>query len=84
MRIAPTIAAQLPHREILEDALLGFVQTIVSVIECGFDLLKCYLVGARALPPRKREHPLEIVAQHLMLARCGRQRSEPFDFTFRF
>src|SRR4051812_35403245 len=72
--------AQLSHGEILDDALLGFLQTVVPAVERVFDLLEIdnFFLG-RALVPRKREHPVEICANDLVLARRGREIPHPLD-----
>ena len=36
-------------------------------------------IGAGATLPREREHPLEVIAQHLMLARRRRERAQAIE-----
>jgi hypothetical protein len=69
MRVA---AAQLAHREVLDDALLRLIQPVVVLVERLLDLLQVDLLD-RVLVPRQREDPVEVRADHLVLARCRRE-----------
>ena len=56
----------------------------MAIAECVFDLGQhdLLIVGA-ALMPREREHPVEIRAQHLILAGRGREHTQAFGFAAR-
>jgi hypothetical protein len=46
-------AAELSHREILDNPLLRFVETVVSAVECFLDGLELDLLAPRAAVPGK-------------------------------
>ena len=74
MRIA---AAQFAHGEVFDDALLRLVQTVVTGIKRLLNLCQIDLSIARALVPWQREHPIEIGAHDLILARRRREHAHP-------
>ena len=75
--------AQLAHREILDDPLLGLAEAIVPVVERLFNLLQRDLIVAAAEIPRQRENPVEIRADHLVFARGGAELPQPLRFSAR-
>ena len=77
-------AAQLAHGEILDDALLRFVESVVPVVERRFDFLEIDLFFARLLVPRQRQHPVEIRAHDLVLARRRREHAHALGLAPRF
>ena len=67
MRIS---AAKLSHRQIFRDAFLRLFQSVVPAVERVFDFLQVdHFFGDRSLVPGKSEHPVEIGANDLILAR---------------
>ena len=81
MRIA---APKLANGEKLDDALLRLLQSPVAVVECLLDLAQRDLLIAGALVPGKRENPVEVRANDLILARGGGQHPHPFGLARRF
>ena len=77
-------AAQLAHCEIFDDAFLGVAQTVMSRVQRLFHGLELDLICAGARVPRQRQNPVEIRANHLVLARRRRQHAQPFGLAFRF
>ena len=84
MRVAAALLEQLSHREVLEDALLRFLEPVVPRVERGLHLLERDVLVARARVPRQREHPLDVVPQHLVFARRRRERAQPLRLAPRF
>src|SRR5688572_29812328 len=79
MWVAATVSAQLPHRQVLEDPVLHLTKPVVSSLERALDALERHPLGAGPGVPWEREHPLDPVAQHLVLARRAREHLEPID-----
>jgi hypothetical protein len=77
-------AAQLAHGEILDDPLLGFVQTVVPVVERALNFLEVDLFFPGFSIPWKREDPVEIRPDHLVFTRRRRQHSHAFRLAPRF
>ena len=76
-------APQLAHGEILEDALLRLAQPVVPDVERLLHLPELDLIGARFLVPRQRDDPVEICADHLILARRWREHAHALRFATR-
>ena len=77
--------AKLAHREVFDDAFLCFVESVVFVTEGGFDARQRDLLIVRCpLVPGQGEDPVEIGAQHLILAGCRRQHAKAFRLATRF
>ena len=75
-------AAQLTHGEIFGDSLFRFLETVVAAVEQLLDFLQLDdLVAGRLLVPGQREHPIEISADNLILARGRRQIAHALDLT---
>src|SRR5438552_17948312 len=63
-------AAEFPHGEVLRDSLLRFLEPVMTAIQQLLDFLELDdLVAGRLLVPRQRQHPIEIGANDLILAR---------------
>ena len=77
-------AAQLAHGEVLDDALLRFVESVVPVVERALDFLEVDLLFARLLVPRQRQHPVEVRAHDLILARRRREHAHALRLAPRF
>ena len=68
-------ALELAHREIFEDALLRLAESVVPHVERLLHLPQLDLLRSRFLVPRKRDDPVEIRADHLILAGGRREHA---------
>ena len=69
------VALELPHREVLDDALLDLVEVVVVLVEdaARFDGIEAVLGRLR---PRHVQHPVDVGADHLVLGRGLRHALE--------
>ncbi len=74
------VALQLPHGQVLDDALLDLVEIVVILVEHAARLARIEAVFGRDAP-RDLEDPLDVRAQHLVLGRRLRHPLEALEFT---
>src|SRR4029078_8206026 len=79
-RSVRVIATELPHRKEFNDPFLRFVETVMALVERCLDRLEIDVRLAGDLVPRKCKEPVQVSANHMVLARRWRQLAKTLGF----